>query len=304
MKTTLSFGLIAAAASTLFACSSDGTTERPTGSAGASVGQGGGAPVGNAGTGGTGAGTGGTSGGAGTAGTGNTGPVTGRRGAPLVIDADANVVDSAGASGINGAAINISSPMNPQVTYTHPAGSFCIKGATAVVTGADYTNYWGTEIDMDLNRGNNPDAVGGADAGADAGDAGPVLGTKALPWDPKAGNVVGISFKLVGNNPAAADGQAGVPAAVRFKTAPTGGNTSTDNFCNTLVPINGGTQDILFSQLTRDCWTPGGPGVLDMPYPAGFTGELQNIGWQVNASEVIAYQFDFCVTDVAPIFAN
>jgi hypothetical protein len=300
MKTTLSLGLIVAAASTLFACSDEGTGDRTTGT--------GGTQTGNAGTGGTGAGTAGT--GAGTAGTGTggaagtgTGPATGRRGAPLVTDADGNVVDSAGASGINGAAINVSSPMNPAVTFTHPVGSFCIAGSTAIVTGTppDYTNLWGTEIDMDLNRGNNPDAV--ADAGADAGDAGALL-TTALPWDPKDGNVIGISFKLVGNNPAAIGGQAGVPAAVRFKTAPTGGNTSTDNFCNTLVPTNGGTHDILFSQLTRDCWTPGGPGVLDMPYPAGFTGELQNVGWQVNASEMIAYQFDFCVTEIAPIFAN
>lgn len=156
-------------------------------------------------------------------------------------------------------------------------------------------------MSLDLNRGANPNAPTG-DAGADAGDAGAVLGTTALPWDPADGKVLGFSFRLVGKDPAIAP-QAGVPPLMRFQAAPVGGVSGTDNFCYTIAtPTNGGLVEVLFSQIVRDCYNPTpGPGVIATPYPPNFTGELYNVGWQVNSASSIAYRFNFCVTELAPI---
>jgi hypothetical protein len=218
-------------------------------------------------------------------------------GPALVIDADGNVVDATGPSQINGAALLVTSPLNPPVVYTPSAtNGLCMSGSVGPVLpdtmgGDDYTNYWGAEIDLDLNRVANPDAVDAGAGDAGAGDAGTALGQVARAWDPADGNVIGFSFTITGPT---------IPVSVRFKTAPTGSDTASDNFCKQMSPVSGATQNVLFTEFTRDCWTPGGPAVF--ADPDGYT-TLQNIGWQVNADPLIAYAFDFCINDIRPILA-
>jgi hypothetical protein len=297
MKTSFSFGLIVAAAGTFLACSDEGDGECRTNCGGT------GNVTANAGTGnntgGTGTGTGGSAGSPAVGGAGGAPPSVGFPGTVLTINEDGSVVDPTGRSGINGAALLAFSPMNPVHMLTTREGALCISGETAIVPGTDYTNYWGAEIDLDLNRGANPDATDAGAAG-DAGDAGAVLGTIAQPWDPDDFGVIGFSFKVEGQDPTIVPGE-GVPAAFRFKTAPTGGNTSTDNFCIEPAPVHNGVETILFTQIIRDCWGPGLPSVFEDP--AGFTA-VQNIGWQIPASTTIAYRFNFCITELTPIFAT
>jgi hypothetical protein len=288
MKTTLSFGLVIAAAGTLFACSSDEGTPRPIGGAGTP-----GAGVGGSGGGaGPATGAGGSAGAPVTGGGGSAGaPSTLTKGPALTISEDATVADASGNSDINGLAQLVSSPLNPEETFAPRAGALCMSGSVGPVPGTDYDNYWGAEIDLDLKLGANPAAGDAGAAVGDAGDAGGVLGLVPQSWSPTPGNVIGFSFKIEG---------ATVPASIRFKTAPWGSDPAVDNFCNAMSPVSGATQEILFTNMTRDCWVGTNPAVFDDP--AGYTG-LQNIGWQVNADPGIAYAFDFCISDIQPILA-
>jgi hypothetical protein len=303
MKTTLSFGLVIAAAGTLFACSSDEGTPRPVGGGAGSPSAG----VGGSGGGGPATGAGGSAGNAPVTGNGGSGgaPSTSNLGTALTIGelaaGNAPVTDPTSTTGINGAAYLVQSqiaatlaPTTP-ATFTAPPDKVCMAGNTVIIPGTapdfNYSEYWGAEIDLDLNRGANPDA---SDAGAagDAGDAGaPVLGQTALPWTPPA-NVLGFSFTIDGPT---------VPAALRFKTTPTGSDPSADNFCANLSPVSGGTYEVRLDQLVRNCFDAV-PGAAVLADPANYT-TLQNLGWQVSASPTEAFMFDFCVSNIRPILA-
>jgi hypothetical protein len=311
MKFPLSFGFVAAVSGALLACSSDSGTPRTTVPAGGSAGQ-----TGSAGT-SSNAGSGGSSG-TGSAGTGSAGPGSGgtnggaNLGPALTINADGTVVDEA--LGINGSALVVLSPANmasSPVTLTPKAGALCVKGATialpAMPVQADYTNNWGFELQIDLNRGA---VVGGsADAGAaDAGgaDAGAATGGQqaVLAWDAKAHNVVGFAFKLEGQDPTIG-AQAGVPPQMRLQTLPHGGNSSSDTYCNTLTPTSGPTEQVLFSNVFYQCYnTPPGRAVFADPIPAQFTGGIDNLQWQINSASSLAFQVDFCLSDIQPILGN
>lgn len=299
MKTSFSFGLIVAAAGTFLACSDEGdgqcrTNCGGTGNVTATAG------TGNNNTGGT--GTGGSAGSPAVGGAGGAPATVGFPGTVLTINADGTVIDPSGRSGINGEALLAASAQNPAAMLANRDGALCIVGETAIVPGTDYDNYWGAEIDLDLLRGPidgaapPPTPDGGADGGSPEGGVGE---TEAKPWDPDMYGVIGFSFKVEGQDPAIMPGE-GVPAAFRFKTAPTGGNTSTDNFCIEPAPVHNGVESILFTQIIRDCWGPGLPSVFEDP--AGFTA-VQNVGWQIPASTTIAYRFNFCITEITPIFA-
>lgn len=321
MKTTLSFGLMFAAVSAIVACSDDGTADRNNGgqqsTAGTSSGGTGGA------TGGTGGATGGT-GGMATGGTGGGSTMVGRLGEPLTITGsgdDVVVLDESGETGINGGiSLSQSMVMETPATNNSRDGALCMSGATEVVPptggpddGANYPDYWGAELTLDLNRGANPNAPPG-DAGADAGgDAGFVLGTTAMPWP--YGDVIGFAYKVEGQNTAAADG--GVPsAAFRFKALPTGTSADLNSYCSTRSPVDDAEEIVPFSEITFECWetSPPNPSLADdmIPYYEVAGSELQmenprslqNIAWQVPADTEIAHAFDFCVTEIRPIFAN
>jgi hypothetical protein len=219
-------------------------------------------------------------------------------GPAFVIDGE-TVIDANGTSGVAGAIIAVESPMGSDITLAPGGqGEICVSGTVGIVQNADYTNYWGVEVDLDLNRAANPDAEAGGGAPApvaDAGDAGatdagggggPVLGELAAPWDPTPGDVIGFSFVLEGPM---------VPAAFRFKTQPTGTDSATQSFCKPLSPASGVVQNVLFRELAFNCWD-GPDGEKATEYPT-----LQNVGWQIPASDQIAYPFDFCIKDIRPI---
>jgi hypothetical protein len=306
MKSTLSFGLMLATAGLLSACSDDEGEPRDT--AGAS----GAAGAGNAGSSGAaGTATAGSSGASGSAGSGggstaifgpalNIQPIVDGEGAET-----ATVADLSGTSGINGAALpQISSANTATVNHTAVAGSLCLEGSVLPVPNdTSYGTHWGTEVNVDLNRGEGGGAPA-ADAGAGdagAGDAGGGGLEPSAPWDPEPGNVIGFAFTFMGQGEAGA----GVPAAIRFKGVPNGANPAMDNFCYTiLAPTHGQQEVVLFDQVTRDCWVDGNPGIIAEPFPAGYDGTLLNMGWQVNADVGDGHMFDFCITDFKPVLSE
>ena len=311
MKTPLSLGLFAAACA-LAACSSDeGNPERPTG--GGTGGQ-----VATAGTGGTGSGgtcTGGTgTGGTGTGGTGAGGggslPAGARVGAALTIPAEGPVTDDTEGTGISGGiAVTQSAEMTVDATISTREGGFCIKGTTATVPNdMSYGTFWGAELIFDLKRVPNPAAPAPvADAGADAGSA---LGLVPADWP--RGKVIGFSYTLVGND-ASLPGS-GVPASrLRFKANPVGSDTTVDNYCDDRTPISGTPENVLFSDITFECWGMGNYTLAEemiqfrqpadnmigvRPNPQAF----RSITWQIASDLMVPpIAFDFCVTDLKPI---
>jgi hypothetical protein len=313
MKLSLSLGLIVTAASALAACSSDEGAERAPNTTVNPVGAGG-APAGLAGAGGTGASTAGSSaGGAG----GAAAPATNfTYGAAYTVTADGNVVDSTGTSGVNGGTfLSQSLNMTVDAATAHRAGALCFSGTTAVVPDASsYGTYWGAELGLNLKL------VPAAGAAAPAADAGADAGAVALTPDAwPYGNVIGFSYKVVGNNPTAAD--KGVPTTrVRFKALPEGSSGANDTYCsNRDGLVDGKVENVLFNDITFECWTAAnpsiGPGeatinrvvvgpprvIATPPNPKA----LVSVSWQV-ASDIAAttpapIAFDFCLEDLKPI---
>jgi hypothetical protein len=313
MKLALPLGLIVVAATSL-ACSSDeggdrnngGTAGTGTGTAGTSTG---GTGTGGTGTGGT--GTGGT----GTGGAAGGGSANYTYGAEFTITEAGNVTDEAGTSGVNGNSfLTQSENMTVDAVAAHRADGLCFSGTTAIVPDANsYGTYWGAELGLNLKVIPDPDAPPvAADAGADAGAPELIPDPAGWPY----GTAIGFSFKLVGNNPAAPD--KGVPPSrIRFKALPVGSDGMQDNYCaDLLATADGQTVNVLFSQITFECWAPllGLDGTVINrvdPGPPRLTPEvpnpraLQNISWQI-ASDVMAttpapIAFNFCIEDLKPI---
>jgi hypothetical protein len=310
MKTSLSLGLMFTALSTFAACSSDdeGAVRGAGGTSSTTAGAGGQVAGGAGGTGGGAAGT--TSGG----GTGGAAAV-GRLGAALTIDAEGNVKDTAATTGIDGGASSSSSSvMTVPAVATYKEGGLCFKGTTATVPDGDsYGTHWGAQLQLDLKRVPNPDAPPAAegDAGTDAGTIGLVAGN----WP--EGDVIGFAYTLVGNDAVAAD--KGVPAAhFRFKALPQGASNTDDNYCMDRTPVSGTEERVLFSQINFECWTAGNYSLAEdqiqyvqTPDPNKVVGTrpnpkaLLNISWQIASDLAIApIAFDFCVTDLKPIYAQ
>ncbi len=311
MKTALSFGLIVAAASTLFACSEDSGTGCRTNCGGS------GNSTSNAGTSGAPSGgntsTGGTSG-AGTG--GSTGGPDVRTGDALTISATGAVTDTA--RGISGQAFFAESPtVQVPTTFTAREGELCISGETAAVVDMDYTSAWGAELIIDLLR---PTGGGAGDAGAgDAGDAGGgdaggvIMDTDAWAY----GDVIGFTYKISGKDPASLS--LGVPdLGLRFKGLPEGSVGDTDTYCSSrcggrldpgvVCPTSDSVDAVLFSGITYNCWDAANPSLADEMIPRGSLQtlvpnprKLQNISWQVNADPGITKAFNFCISDIRPI---
>jgi hypothetical protein len=311
MKLALPLGLIVAAATSL-ACSSDEGTDRNAGGTGGTGTGTAGSSTGGTGTGGT--GTGGTgTGGTGTAGAAGSGSANYTYGAEYTITADGNVSDTA--TGVNGNTFLAQSMiMTVPAAEAHKEGALCFSGTTAVVpSAADYGTYWGAELGLNLKVRPVAGGAAPADAGADAG----AVETEPDPAGWPYGNVIGFSYKLVGNNPAAAD--KGVPLSrIRFKALPVGSVGADDSYCaNLQATADGKTENVLFSQIEFECWTGGnlaleGDQILvtqttpvRVPVAKANPKALQNISWQI-ASDVIGttpapIAFDFCIEDLKPI---
>lgn len=306
MKTPLSLGLMFAAACALPACSSDEGADRPIGAAGSTAVAGsGGAPAG--GSGGApaagGGGAGGTGGGASSAYT---------AGPALVITptaTGANVIDENGESGISGGVILAQSTMAAPAVTAHEAGKLCWSGETAVVLNDDYDTYWGAELALDLLLAADPTAPAApADAGADAGGGELVR----QPWP--VGDVVGFSFVIESN------GATGVVPVgredIRFKALPAGSDPALDTFCNQVNDPMALTNpvEVPLSEITWQCWAAGNPSVAEpqlntVPTPGGTLtvrdnpNALLSISWQVSANITSETPFNFCISDIKPLYA-
>jgi hypothetical protein len=310
MKLALPLGLIVVAATSL-ACSSDEGDDRNTAGTG-------GTGTGTAGTGTGGTGTGGTgTGGTGTGGTGTGGTgaaPTYTYGAEFTITAEGDVTGEA--AGVNGNTFfSESDNMTTPAATAHREGALCFSGATAVVPDANsYGTYWGAELGLNLKVIPDPAAPAPvADAGADAGAPATIPDPAGWPY----GTAIGFSFRLVGNDQAAAD--KGVPPSrIRFKALPVGSDGMTDNYCSDLLATaDGQTVNVLFSQITFECWAPllGLDGAVinrvDMSSGTRLTPEvpnpraLQNISWQIASDVAPAVAapivFNFCIEDLKPI---
>jgi hypothetical protein len=317
MKTALSFGLVVAAASTLFACSD---TEDPAcrtncgGTGNSTANTGGTTNTGNGGT------SGGSTGGSSGQGSGPPPMYVGNVGEPLAISGvDANNTVINAALGINGVGfIAQSTTMLRAAEFSAHDGKLCMKGETAAVVGGDYTSAWGAELIIDLNRPNGPPPGAGDAGAADAGDAGSVAAGDAGggdviqatgKWD--MGNVIGFGYRIEGQDPALPE--SGIPdLGMRFKGLPQGALGADDTFCSTRCPgttcPTDGLDEVLFSDITYECWAAGGTSLADpmisrtdpatlVPNP----NALQNISWNVNADPGVTKPFNFCVYDIRPI---
>ena len=226
------------------------------------------------------------------------------------------MTDSEGVSGLDGAAYLVQSQLGPRGPITTPAtlsasaGKLCMAGNTVIVPVMSFADYWGAEIMLYLDRV-NPPAASPSDAGAsrvdasDDGGAGQGVAQPVQfgPWDPAQANVIGLSFVVEGNDPSLPCG--GLPPVFRLEGVPDGGDPNSDIFCRDLAGlVSGETRDVLFSEITRECWEPGGRGILSEPRPAGYTGELRTLSWLVPADGDFAYAFDLCISDIRPILGE
>jgi hypothetical protein len=309
MKTSLSLGFIVAVASSLAACSSDEGTPRNNAGTGPVAGNGG--QVGVAGT--SGGGAGGTgSGGTSSGGTGGSGSSAFTAGPALVITptaaGDANIVDVDGESGISGGVILAQSTMQVPAVRAHRAGALCMSGTTATVLNDDYTTYWGAELSMDLLLGPPEGAAPVvADAGADAG---------TVPFERKPfplGDIVGFSYVVTGNGVAGA----GIPASneFRFKALPVGSDPALDTYCSEPTVTSGAVTNVPLSAVTWQCWQTGNVSLAEDPIniiaTAGATltqrpnpRQLQTISWQVASTITAPIEFDLCISDIKPLYAQ
>jgi len=310
MKTPLSLGLMFAAACALPACSSDEGAERPVGGAGAT------ATAGSAGAPSGGAGGTPAAGGGGAGGAGGAPPASAYRAGPALVitptATGANVIDEDGTSGISGGVILAQSTMAAVAVTAHEDGKLCWSGETATVLNDDYGTYWGAELALDLLLAADPNAPApAADAGADAGGGGTLA---RQPWDIPAG-FVGFSFV------AEANGATGVlPAGredIRFKALPEGSDPALDTFCNQVNDPLALTNpvEVPLSEITWQCWGVGNPPITapqlnTIPTPDATLTTRENpnallsISWQVSANVTSNTPFNFCISEIKPLYAQ
>jgi hypothetical protein len=309
MKTSLSLGLMLTTLCALPACSSDEGTETRGNAGSTAVAGSGGAPTAGGGTGGAPA-----AGGGGAGGTGGAPAASAYTAGPALVitptAAGANVVDEDGDSGITGGVILAQSPtLDVTATVAHQDGKLCMSGTTATVLAMDYDTYWGAEMALDLRLVPDPAAPApAADAGADAGAGAPLV---RQPWP--IGDVKGFSFVVTGNGP---NGE-GVPPGLedfRFKALPQGSDPALDTFCSQPQPTSGETVEVPLTEVTWQCWAAGNPSVVEpqlnvIPTAGGTLttrtnpNALLSISWQVAANVTAPTPFDFCVSDIKPLYA-
>jgi hypothetical protein len=219
------------------------------------------------------------------------------------------VWDEQGDTGIDGAAILVQSqlgtglggPITAPAVLSASRGRLCLAGNTVIVPLMNLRDYWGVEIELFFY---SPSRNLPTDAGAPTSlSLFWPLAAPFEPWDPVLHNVIGFSFVVEGNDPSLPC--AGVPPIVHVEGVPTGSDLDQDIFCRQYRGLASGVaEDALFSELTRDCWNPGGPAILAEPRPAGFTGELSNLQFVVPADEMEAHHFDLCIGDIRPIYGD
>jgi hypothetical protein len=85
-----------------------------------------------------------------------------------------------------------------------------------------------------------------------------------------------------------------IPEAMRFRSAPGGGDAGVDfHYCRTFSALSGDTVEMPFDTLDFQCWSG-----LHEPFIAD---EVLVIGWNIPSDPFSSHPFDFCIRDVRPI---
>jgi hypothetical protein len=97
----------------------------------------------------------------------------------------------------------------------------------------------------------------------------------------------------------------GLPPLLRVQTSAVGSSgQQSDIHCKNFSALTDGQRlDMLFSEVTRECWDGGGRAIFAEPLPAGYREQIYGLLFLVPADEVEAYSFDLCVRDIRPILA-
>jgi hypothetical protein len=147
----------------------------------------------------------------------------------------------------------------------------CIAGTGAWVDLACdapdcYGEYWGAAIALNLNQPIDPATM---------------MAAEAQPFDAASWGIVGFAFDLTGT---------AIPVSMRFVVDDPSGQYCT----GTAQPLLPGGNTVLFSELMRECWT----GFGEPPD----TSAITKIAWQVVTNASSETPFDYCVSNVSPIF--
>lgn len=107
----------------------------------------------------------------------------------------------------------------------------------------------------------------------------PEMDGEVVPYDAIAEGVVGFAFNLTG---VPSDGQ------LRFHLD---GYEDEGIYCSAAL-LQEGYNEVLFSDLTRDCWDP------ESESATPDLTRLENMQWQIVTNSEFGYDYDFCISDI------
>jgi hypothetical protein len=107
------------------------------------------------------------------------------------------------------------------------------------------------------------------------------------PWDRYSGRVDGFSFELEGPV---------IPSELRFGMYTAG--PTMQQFCKVLGVVQSGERiEVLFNEMTVTCWELGGSRAEGDLF-------LYDVSWEVPGDPDSDVPYDFCLREIAPMFAN
>jgi hypothetical protein len=250
-----------------------GTGGAGTGGAGTGGAGTGGAGSGGAGTGGAGRGGAGTGGAGGIAGAGGAGGVGGSAGmggaAAALTFTNGAILPNSNRFGIRGSLFTFMDMVGSTITpicnsvgapcfqTLNGTGPICVSGVSeAVPTPADYATYFGSELGLILNQGS--------------------------PYPASTNGVTGYSFEVT---------NAAAGFALRLEVVLASDPSSI--YC---TYFNAGLNVFRYSNLTMNCWLPGG-----LPLTAMQFDDVKEIHWHVPSVLGVDAPFDFCINKLTPL---
>jgi hypothetical protein len=141
---------------------------------------------------------------------------------------------------------------------------YCVSGTAAQVLNMDYGNFFGAVAALNLQQQPGIDTAG--------------------PYDAAAHGVVGFGFDIVGNT----------GGALRFVVKAFNVH---DGYCINNVPNcdAGCSVEYQLSELSQNCWTPGGA----LPP----VNSLSALEWQITTNTDAAVPFDYCIENIHAVMA-
>lgn len=144
------------------------------------------------------------------------------------------------------------------------ATGYCVAGEAAQVLNMDFGNFFGAVAALNLQQQPGVDTPG--------------------PYDAAAHGVAGFGFDIVGNT----------GGALRFVVKAFNVH---DGYCINNVPdcATGCSVEYQLSELSQNCWTPGGA----LP-PVNSLAALE---WQITTNEMAPVPFDYCIENIHAVLA-